>query len=92
LLKNPLNPFFEDEKKYAVYRDRVLDKFPKLKTLDGCAIEFIKKEMILEKKAEDQKYERLTANAIIDEKYKSDIVKSVKTKSEGNRYLRNNQL
>jgi hypothetical protein len=66
LLKNPLNPFFEDEKKYAVYRDRVLDRFPKLKTLDGCAIEFIKKEMVLQKKAEEQKYERLTANAIIE--------------------------
>lgn len=43
LLKNPLNPFFEDEKKYAIYRDKILEKFPKLKTLDGCAIEFIKK-------------------------------------------------
>lgn len=92
LLKNPLNPFFEDEKKYAVYRDKVLEKFPKLKTIDGCAIEFIKKEIIEEKKAEESKYERLQANAMIDEKYKSDQVKSVKTKSEGNRYLRNHQL
>lgn len=51
LLKNPLNPFFEDEKKYAVYRDKVLNKFPKLKTLDGCAIEFIKRDMIQQRKA-----------------------------------------
>jgi len=27
LLKNPLNPFFEGEQKYAIYRDKILYKF-----------------------------------------------------------------
>lgn len=92
LLKNPLNPFFEGEEKYAVYRDRILECFPRLKTLDGCPVELIKKELAEQRKAEEGKYERLNANAIVDEKYRSDQIKSVKTKSEGNRYLRNNQL
>lgn len=75
-----------------MYRDKVLNKFPKLKTLDGCAIEFIKKDMIQQRKAEEQQFERLQVSVTIDEKYKNDQVKSVKTKTEGNRFVRNNQL
>ncbi len=56
LLKNPLNPYFESEQKYAVYRDRILERFPRLKSLDGCAVELIKKDLAEQRKAEDQKY------------------------------------
>ena len=43
MLKNPFNPFFEGEEKYMIYRDRILDKFPKLQTMDGCAVSIMKK-------------------------------------------------
>lgn len=43
MLKNPLNPFFEGEEKYSIYRDRVLQNFPKLQTMDGCAVSIMKK-------------------------------------------------
>ncbi len=92
LLKNPLNPYFEDEHKYSVYRDKVLDRFPNLKTLDGCAVEIIMKDVAAKRKAEEEKYETIKANIVVDEKYKDTQVKSVKTKSEGNRYLKNHQL
>lgn len=45
LLKNPLNPFFEGEQKYNIYRDQILIKLPNLKTLDGCGITIMKKGM-----------------------------------------------
>ena len=43
LLKNPLNPFFEGEQKYNIYRDQILNKLSNLKTLDGCSIKIMKK-------------------------------------------------
>lgn len=42
-LKNPINPFFEGEEKYNIFRDQVLETFPDLQTLDGCAVKIIKK-------------------------------------------------
>lgn len=50
LLKNPLNPFFEGEEKYNIYKDQVLLKLEHLKTLDGCAVKIIKKKMTQQKK------------------------------------------
>lgn len=92
LLKNPLNPFFEGEHKYNIYRDQILAKFPNLKTLDGITMKVMKLTMNEKKKEEEQKYEKLTGVAVFDEKYAVDQVKSVKGRSEGNRFLKNNQL
>lgn len=50
LLKNPLNPFFEGEHKYNIYRDHILVKFGDLKTLDGCAIQIMKRGIVEKKK------------------------------------------
>jgi hypothetical protein len=50
LLKNPLNPFFEGEEKYNIYRDQILIRLENLKTLDGCAVKLIKKKITEEKK------------------------------------------
>jgi hypothetical protein len=92
LLKNPLNPFFEGEQKYGIYRDKVLYKLDKLVTLDGCAVKIMRKGMTERKKEEESKYEVLTGTAVFDEKYSVDQMKSVKGRSEGNRFLKNNQL
>ena len=92
LLKNPLNPFFEGEEKYNIYRDQVLLRLENLKTLDGCAVKIMKKKMTEEKKNEEEKYEMLSGVAVYDQKYTVDQVKSVKGRSEGNRFLKNNQL
>jgi hypothetical protein len=42
-LKNPMNPFFEGEEKYLGFKDEVLETFPGLQTLDGCAVSIIQK-------------------------------------------------
>ena len=43
LLKNPLNPFFEGDKKYGEYRDIVLEALPGIRTLDGVVVTVLKK-------------------------------------------------
>lgn len=91
-MKNPLNPFFEGEEKYNIYRDQVLARLYNLKTLDGCGVKYIKKQMSEEKKQEEEKYDKLTGVAVFDQRYTVDQVKSVKGRSEGNRFLKNNQL
>lgn len=52
----------------------------------------IKKKMTEQKKKEEEKYEMLSGVAVFDEKYAVEQVKSVKGRSEGNRFLKNNQL
>jgi hypothetical protein len=92
LLKNPLNPFFEGEQKYSIYQGHILAKFPNLKTLDGVTVKIMRHTMNEKKKSEEEKYEKLTGVAVFDEKYAVDQVKSVKGRSEGNRFLKNHQL
>ena len=92
LLKNPLNPFFEGEQKYNIYRNAVLRRFRDLKTLDGCAVTVIQREMVEQRKEEAEKYEKVEGVAVYDQKYTVDQVKSVKGRSEGNRFLKNDQL
>jgi hypothetical protein len=67
-------------------------KFNRIKSLDGCAVSLMKKQISIKKKNEDEKYEKLEGVAIYDEKYATEQVKSVKTRSEGNRFLKNNHL
>ena len=45
LLKNPLNPYFDDEKKYKEYQDKILEAYPNIKTIDGIAVQIVKKVM-----------------------------------------------
>jgi Leucine-rich repeat (LRR) protein len=66
LLKNPLNPFFEGEQKYDVYRDHILGRFPNLKTLDGITMKVMRLTINEKKKEEEQKYEKLTGVAVFD--------------------------
>ena len=69
-----------------------MSRFPNLKTLDGITMKIMKRTMNEKKKEEEENYEKLTGVAVFDEKYTVDQVKSVKGRSEGNRFLKNNQL
>ena len=105
-LKNPLNPFFEgDERKYKDYRRCLLDVLPNLKNIDGVEVnekDFKTEEYVFEEKKESKpiKNEEDEDNEIVyqgkveyNEKYKyKNPSKNIKTKSEGNRFLKNEQL
>lgn len=47
----------------------MLEKFPLLQTLDGCAVVIMKKERLEKEKKEDSTYEKLEAVAVYDQKY-----------------------
>jgi len=104
LLKNDLCPFFAaDEFEYAKYRKCLLLALPGLKNIDGENVVPEKSSQKSEKKIEDEKYEDIEGfeeneqvfrgTIEYNEKYKyKNPSKNIKTKSEGNRFLKNEQL
>ncbi len=59
-----------------------------LKTLDGSVVD----GMVAMDTKGDEGYERIVGVMTFDQKYAEDVVRSVKTRSEGNRFLKNNHL
>ena len=66
--------------------------FPYIKTLDGIAAVVMHKQLTGKERYQDDKYEIIEAIMSYDEKLASDVVRNVKTRSEGNRFIRNNNL
>jgi hypothetical protein len=85
LLKNPCNPFFESEEAYEDYKRKVVERFPGLISLDGMALELLRKK---ELKAES--LQRLFGE--VSQVKQEEGVKNVKIRTEGNRFVKNEHL
>lgn len=100
LLKNDLCPYFiGDEDEYSKYRKCLLISLPGLQNIDGENVEkVVLNKQDSRKNIEEGKFEEGEENAIkgtieYNEKYKyKSSSKNIKTKSEGNRFLKNEQL
>lgn len=101
LLKNEICPLFSaDEEEYRKYRQCLLISLPGLLNIDGEAVLAIEKtQRKVEKKTsktgfEEEDEENVFKGTIeYNEKYKyKSSSKNIKTKSEGNRFLKNEQL
>lgn len=53
LLKNPLCPFFDREEDYEKYREKVMNKLPKITNIDG--VEVKKNEIKIHKEIKEEK-------------------------------------
>ncbi len=61
-------------------------------TLDGQALKEGSKGQMAIGQIDLSKYEKIIGVITFDQKYAEDAVKSVKTRSEGNRFLKNHNL
>jgi hypothetical protein len=70
----------------------VITIFPALITLDGQALNEASKGQLTMGQIDLSRYEKIIGVITFDQKYAEEAVKSVKTRSEGNRFLKNHHL
>jgi hypothetical protein len=92
LLKNPCNPLFDspDPNKYDSYKDLIQERFMFLISLDGFPVEVLRYSQFGKEKEEEVVMERLYGEA--RQVKVQEAPKTVKIRSEGNRFVKNDQL
>ncbi|CAD8141403.1 unnamed protein product [Paramecium pentaurelia] len=100
LIKNPICPMFtQGEEEYVNYRAKFIQELPLLKNIDGTPVNpqeadpnFWKQQQQI-KQQQIQNYDEQKRGTIdYNAKYQKPNSKTVKTKSEGNRFVKNTHL
>ncbi|CAD8059136.1 unnamed protein product [Paramecium sonneborni] len=101
LIKNPICPMFtQGEEEYIQYRIKLIKELPQLKNLDGTPVNpqeadpnyWKQKQQIQQQEINNNINEQKKGTIDYNTKYQKPGSKTVKTKSEGNRFVKNTHL
>ncbi|CAD8054668.1 unnamed protein product [Paramecium sonneborni] len=101
LIKNPICPMFNGEEEYQTYRTTLIKQIRSLKNVDGVAVDpkeadpnyFKQQKLQLQQQQQLQNNQDEAKGKIeFNQKYQKPGTKTIKQRSEGNRFVKNNQL
>ncbi|CAD8143082.1 unnamed protein product [Paramecium octaurelia] len=100
LIKNPICPMFIGEEEYQTYRSTLIKQLRNLKNIDGLPVDpkegdpnYFKQQKIQQQQQQQlNNHDEAKGTIEFNQKYSKPVSKTVKQRSEGNRFVKNNQL